>query len=92
MQLINVVCFNCGQKGHFSQQCLKPRNTQVNQVQNEDQLGWTDNDSEIGYLTLMATSEQSSVSLLKDQLKALMLNQQKELANKMGVMEDFPSI
>jgi hypothetical protein len=55
-------------------------------------LGWTDNDSEIGYLTLTATLEQSSVSQLKDQLKALMLDQQKELANKMGVMEDFPSI
>jgi hypothetical protein len=64
----------------------------VNQAQNEDQLGWTDHDSEIGYPTLTATSEQSSVSLLKDQLKALTLNQQKELANEMGVMEDFPSV
>jgi hypothetical protein len=40
----------------------------------------------------MATSEQSSVLQLKDQMKALSLEQQKELANEMGVMEDFPSI
>jgi hypothetical protein len=64
----------------------------VNQVQNEDHLGWNDNDSEIGYPTLMATSEQSSVLQLKDQLKVLTLEQQKELANEMGVLEDFPSV
>jgi hypothetical protein len=61
-------------------------------MQNEDQLGWTNNDSEIGYPTLTATMEQSTVLQLKDQLKALTLDQQKELANEMGVMEDFPSI
>jgi hypothetical protein len=38
------------------------------------------------------TSEQSAVSQLKDQLKALLLEQQKELVNEMGVMEDFPSV
>jgi hypothetical protein len=64
----------------------------VNQVQNEDQLGWNDNDSEIGYPTLMATMEQSMVLQLKDQLKALTLEQQKELANEMGISEDFPSV
>jgi hypothetical protein len=64
----------------------------VNQVQNEDHLGWNDNDSKIGYPTLMATLEQSSVLQLKDQLKVLTLEQQKELANEMGVLEDFPSI
>jgi hypothetical protein len=86
------MCFNCGQKGHFTQQCLKPRTSRVNQAQNEDNLGWNNDDLEIGYLTLMATMEQSSVLQLKDQLKALTLGQQKELANKMGVMEDFPSV
>jgi hypothetical protein len=40
----------------------------------------------------MATIEQSSVSQLKDQLKVLSLEQQKELMNEMGVMEDFPSV
>jgi hypothetical protein len=92
MQLLDITCFNYGQKGHYAQQCLKPKTSQANQVQNEDQLGWTNNDSEIGYPTLTATSEQSSVLQLKDQLKVLTLDQQKELTNEMGVLEDFPSI
>jgi hypothetical protein len=73
-------------------QCSKLKTSRVNQVQNEDQLGWNDNDLEIGYPTLMATMEQSMVSQLKDQLKVLTLEQQKELANEMGIMEDFPSV
>jgi hypothetical protein len=39
----------------------------------------------------MANMEQSVVSQLKDQLKALTLEQKNELANKIGVSEDFPS-
>jgi hypothetical protein len=91
-RILNLVYFNCGQKGHMAKQCLKPKTSRVNQAQNKDQLGWTNNDSEIGYPTLMATTEQSTVSQLKDQLKALILEQQKELANEMGVLEDFSSI
>jgi hypothetical protein len=90
--MMEMVCFNCRQKRHIAQYCPKPKTSHANQAQNEDQLGWTGNDSEIGYPTLMATTEQSSVSQLKDQLKVLTLEQQKELANEMGVMEDFPSI
>jgi hypothetical protein len=89
---MEVTCFNCGQKGHIARYYSRPRMSQVNQVQNEDQLGWNDNDLEIGYPTSMATMEQSAVLQLKDQLKALTLEQQKELANKMGAMDDFPSI
>jgi hypothetical protein len=37
-------------------------------------------------------SKPSTVSQLKDQLKALLLEQQKELANEMGALEDFPSV
>jgi antitoxin component HigA of HigAB toxin-antitoxin module len=66
--------------------------SRANQVQNKDQLGWTNNDLEIGYPTLMATMEQSMVSQLKNQLKVLTLEQQKELANEIGIVEDFPSI
>jgi hypothetical protein len=90
--ILDLICFNCGQKGHIVQQCLKPKTSRVNQVQNEDQLGWNNNDLEIGYPTLTATMEQSTVLQLKDQLKVLTLEQQKELANEMGILEDFPSI
>jgi hypothetical protein len=89
---MEIVCFNCGQKGHMVWQCLKLKMSQANQVQNEDQLGWNDNDLEIGYPTLTATMEQSMILQIKDQLKALTLKQKSELANEMGVLEDFPSI
>jgi hypothetical protein len=61
-------------------------------VQNEDQLEWNDNDSEIGYPTLTVTMEQSAILQIKDQLKALTLEQKNELANEMGVLDDFPSV
>jgi hypothetical protein len=61
-------------------------------VQDEDQLGWNDQDLEIGYPNLTVTMEQSTISQIKDQLKALTLEQKSELANEMGVSEDFPSI
>jgi hypothetical protein len=63
----------------------------VNQAQEKDNLGWNDNDSEIGYLTLMATTEQSTISQVREQLKALTLDQKSELVNELGVVEDFPS-
>jgi hypothetical protein len=65
--------------------------TQANQAQKEDNLGWNDHNSEIGYLTLTATMEQSAVLQIRDQLKALTLDQKSELADELGVMEDFPS-
>jgi hypothetical protein len=39
----------------------------------------------------MATTEQSAVSQIRDQLKALTLDQKSELVDELGVMEDFPS-
>jgi hypothetical protein len=73
-------------------QCLKLKMSQANQAQNEDQLGWNNNDSEIGYPTLTTTTEQSTILQIKDQLKVLTLEQKNELASKMGVSEDFPSV
>jgi hypothetical protein len=64
---------------------------QANQVQEEGNTGWNDHESEAGYLTLMATTEQSAVSQIRDQLKVLTLDQKSELTSKLGVGEDFPS-
>jgi hypothetical protein len=88
-----VTCFNCRQKGCLAKQCPKPRMSRANQAQNEDQLGWNDHNSEIGYLTLTVNMEQSTVSQLRDQLKALTLEQKSKLANEneIRVLEDFPS-
>jgi hypothetical protein len=61
-------------------------------MQNEDQLGWTDNNLEIGYLTMTMTTEQSVILQIRDQLKVLTLEQKNKLANEMGVLKDFPSI
>jgi hypothetical protein len=58
-------------------------------MQEEDPLGWNDNDSEIGYLTLTATMEQSTLIQVQAELKVMTLEEKNELANKMGVGEDF---
>jgi hypothetical protein len=42
-------------------------------MQEEDPLGWNDNDSEIRYLTLIATTEQSAISQVQAGLKAMTL-------------------
>jgi antitoxin component HigA of HigAB toxin-antitoxin module len=58
-------------------------------VQDKDNLGWNDHDSEIGYLTLMVTTEQSAVSQVRDQLKAMTLEEKSKLANQLGISKDF---
>jgi hypothetical protein len=46
---------------------------------------------EIGYLTLTATTEQSTVSQVQAQLKVMTLKEKNELTNELGVGEDFTS-
>jgi hypothetical protein len=58
-------------------------------VQDGDNLGWNDNDSEIGYLTLMVTMEQSAVSQVRDQLKVMTLEEKGKLADQLGLSKDF---
>jgi hypothetical protein len=60
-------------------------------VQEEDNLGWNDHNSEIGYPTLMATTEQSAISQVRAGLKVMTLEEKNELASKLGVGEDFTS-
>jgi hypothetical protein len=60
-------------------------------VQDEDNLGWNDHNSEIGYLTLMATMEQSVVSQVRDQLKVMTLEEKSNLADQLELSEDFQS-
>jgi hypothetical protein len=60
-------------------------------VQEEDNPGWNNNESEIGQLTLTAMMEQSMVLQIRDQLKVLTLEQKSKLASELGVGEDFPS-
>jgi hypothetical protein len=89
--MLGITCYNCGKKGHMVRQCLKPRTSHASEVQSEDQLGWNDHDSEIGYPTMLATTERSAVSQVREQLKAITLDQKCELADELGVLENFQS-
>jgi hypothetical protein len=86
----NIMCYGCRQRGHFAKNCPQRQSSQANQAQEEDNLGWNDNDSEIGYPTLMVMMEQSTISQVREQLKALTLDYKSKLANELGAVEDFP--
>jgi hypothetical protein len=60
-------------------------------MQEEDDQGWNDNESEVGRPTLMATTEQSAISQVRAGLKAMTLEEKNELASKLGIGEDFTS-
>jgi hypothetical protein len=66
-------------------ECPRKQSSWASQVQDEDNLGWNDHDLEIGYLTLTATTEQSNVSQVRDQLKVMTLDEKSELANQLGL-------
>jgi hypothetical protein len=89
--VLGMKCYNCRCEEYFTRVCLHRQQSRVNQAEPKDQLRWNNSDLEIGYPTLMATMNWSAMSQLGDQLKALTLDQKKELADEMGVSEDFES-
>ena len=82
---MNNTCFNCGQQGHFTCNCLQ-RNTRANLIDFND-------DFDRAYIEENIPEETgpSQVAQLKSKHNTMSLEDKEALAKEIGVDEDFPT-
>jgi hypothetical protein len=65
--------------------CPHGQTSQVQQAQDEDNIEWNDYKSKGG----QSMTNQSTMSQVQSQLQAISMEEKGQLANEMGVSEDF---
>src|SRR6266576_7118680 len=81
----NNACFQCGNEGHYARNCPQKQKARANLIDVKENAKWE------GMPTLVEDNPQDKVAQLKASLGNLSLEEKEQLAQEMGVTEDFPS-
>jgi hypothetical protein len=83
-------CYNCGKEGHYACDCHMHRSANICYTDEQNYMDHGEGQN-LNYLVMQPEQPQINVQQLGNQLSALMLEQKVELADTMGVSQDFPS-
>src|SRR6266700_3415263 len=80
----NNACFQCGNEGHYARNCPQKQKARANLIDFEENSNWEET------TTIAEETLQDKVTQLKASLGNLSLEEKEQLAQEMGVTEDFP--
>jgi Retrotransposon gag protein/Zinc knuckle len=83
-------CYNCGKEGHYAHDCRVRRSTNIRYTDEQNYMDYG-GDQNLNYPVMQPEQPQINVQQLGNQLSAMTLDQKAELADVMGVSQDFPS-
>jgi len=81
----NNACFQCGNEGHYARNCPQKQKARANLIDFDENTNWEET------TTMVEDTPQDKVAQLKASLGNLSLEEKEQLAQEMGVTEDFPS-
>jgi Retrotransposon gag protein len=83
-------CYNCGKEGHYTCDCRMRCSTNIRYTDEQNYMDYRGG-QDLNYPVMQPEQPHINVQQLGNQLSALMLDQKAELADTMGVSQDFPS-
>ena len=81
----NNACFQCGGEGHYARNCPQKQKARANLIDFDENTNWEET------TTTVDETPQDKIAQLKASLGNLSLDEKEQLAQEMGVTEDFPS-
>jgi Retrotransposon gag protein len=83
-------CYNCGKEGHYTHNCHMRHGANICYMDEQNYMDYGGG-QDLNYPVMQPEQPQINVQQLGNQLSALSLDQKVELADAMGVSQDFPS-